>query len=206
MKKLFLLVLMFFTVFTITGQTINMLKLTLNDSVLSELNIDKLTDLLGRPDLVTGANDNLIGPSISYAEKGISFLFEPKFLDPNQGVSIVTLFISKVWDTSSHEWFYPFPVKGITIPNVNSSMKIKEIVPLFGEVDVSVFTADQLMEEAGKKKSRHSKGSDPSDFPFDEVHIKLPENLGMIYLKFDKTTKYLERINLFSFPKILKNK
>jgi hypothetical protein len=78
--------------------TLNLEKLTLNNLVLRELNLDKITDFLGRP---TGTNNNPIAPEIVdisgaeiyYHKMGLKFWFNPPSSDSQKRLLRIEVYL-----------------------------------------------------------------------------------------------------------------
>jgi len=103
---------------------LNMYKLTLNDSTLKELTIEKTCNLLGRP---TKVNRFMSTITVSYQDKGLEFTFKA---DGTQSIIIsISIKIAGNWDEEAKEWDSVF--SGKITPYVDSNMRTKNVLPLF---------------------------------------------------------------------------
>lgn len=130
--KPIIFVLMLFVGSTVTAQNnLDLYKLTLNDSILCNLTIDQLTNMLGRPSAIAKSNrwDVNSGPDVFYHNKGLKFWFWDKKSDKRQRLLGITVHLTKIWDENYNEFFYPF--LGKVFPNLDANMKYSAILPLF---------------------------------------------------------------------------
>lgn len=167
--KTIIFVLMLFLASTVTGQTIDLYKLTLNDSILCNLTIDQLTNMLGRPSAVAKSNRWNVnsGPEVFYHNKGLEFGFWDKKSDKRQRLLYITVHLTKIWDENYNEFYYPFP--GKVFPNLDANMKYLTILPLF------------------------------NNYPRDDRHndwISVSNGSGYITIKCEELTKFLDEITI----------
>ena len=180
---------MFFLIVPATGQTnLNLDKLTLNGTIIRELTVEKLTNMLGRPSSVTSNKEiaEIIGPMVYYHNKGLGFIFFSKSEDPKQRVHIISIYLSKTWDEGFDIFYSPF--SGVISPKLNTRMKIDEILPLFKNKKVSVQTADEI------RALLTAKNIDPTKIREDIIKV---ESAGCVVNIFcEEVTKYLERLSI----------
>lgn len=190
--KTIIFVLMLFLASTVTGQTIDLHKLTLNGLALKELTVDKLTTILGRPSAVQSNSlaSDLIGPEVYYHQKGLHFWFKTKNKDSEQRIWIMTVYLSKEWDDSNKEFFMPFT--GVVIPKINNNMKINEVLPLFKKFEVEVKSGQER-----RKKFSNDSGMNPNFIKKDAYTFNI-SGYG-VSLQCDEVTKFVERIDFTFF-------
>ncbi|NJK94006.1 MAG: hypothetical protein HC905_02925 [Bacteroidales bacterium] len=108
--KLTFLIILFVNIFIIIGtaQDINLYTLTLSDSSLKDLTIEKTTNILGRPTAIK-RNDllaDILGPEVYYHNIGVKFWYSSKNKDPQQRILSITIYLVRTWDKDNNEFFY----------------------------------------------------------------------------------------------------
>lgn len=167
---------------------------TINDSTIKDLNIDEITDMLGRP---TATNNNpilsdivdVIGAQIYYHDIGMMFWFKPKSTDPQSRILNIEIYLVKTWDKDHNEFFQPFP--GNITPKVNPNMKINNLLSIFNEHNPTIRTAEETRksyEEMMKGIGMKVQSTTSHDF-VDVLYDK-----GKIVLACEELTKFLESI------------
>jgi hypothetical protein len=171
--------------------------LTFNDSIIKELNIEKVTDMLGRP---TATNNNskvpavivdAAGAKIYYHNKGLMFWFKPKSEDTQKRVWFFEIYLVKKWDKDFNEFFLPY--SGKIEPEINPNMKSEKLISLFNTYNPKIESAEECrkgFEESMKKDGFFVK----SDIAHDRVIINTYN--GKINLHCEELTKFLEFLTI----------
>ena len=96
----------------LSQQSLNLVNLTLNDSVLlKELNIERITDILGRPSAVKRQPEflaEILGSRIYYHDLGLELWFQPKSKDSQERVFSIIVYLVKTWDKDYSLFYLPF--------------------------------------------------------------------------------------------------
>ena len=131
-----LVIFQFVTLICLTQKplNLNLYKLTLNDSTLKELTIEKTCDLLGRPTKVNRIMSTII---VSFYDKGLEFTFKA---DGTQSILIsISVKIARNWDEEAEEWDSGF--SGKITPYVDLNMRTKNVLPLFKDYSPKIPSA-----------------------------------------------------------------
>lgn len=189
MKKQFILILFSTLSFTCFPQgNFNLFELTLNDSLLKELNIEELTDHLGRPSLIN--KNELIseyaGPRVYYHNFGLDIWFRPKNKDPQQRIDFITIYLIKKWDDVNKQFFNPFP--GSFIPNLNSELKFNDIINIFSDYEIEIFMAEK------RRKQLEDSSLNSDDIEHDIIVVDI--NSFKVNFYFEELTKFLDRVSI----------
>jgi hypothetical protein len=123
---------------------------TINGRYLIDLDIEQVTDFLGRPSASESGLEDITGPRLHYHEAGLSFWFEPKKKDPKQGVALVTVYFSKTWDKDTRHHFQAFA--GALTPAVSASWKEPRVAEAIKDQAPTTTSAEQMkrtFEKAG---------------------------------------------------------
>lgn len=196
--KTTILVLMLFLASTVTGQTIDLYKLTLNDSILSQLTLDRLTNMLGRPSAIKNwdlIEPGLMGPEIYYHNKGLRLCFFSKNDDPKQRIKSVELYLVKKWDNIYNEFYLPF--SGNLLPNVNLNMKTNAIIPFFNNYKVEVESGEERRKQWEKiniQLGTNKLNIELSDPLYDSIVVNNKE--ANITFFCEELTKFLEKVTI----------
>ena len=198
-KRFFLIAILIvnYSMNCLSQQSINLLKLTINDTIsLTDLNIERTTNLLGRPSAVQRQPDflaDILGSCIYYHDLGLEFWYHTKKIDPQERVYIISIYLVKTWHKDFSKFYLPFG--GILSPELTPNMKINDIKLLFEKDSVSITTAadSRSQIDAMKKKGDWPTGVNPKNSE-DILSI----NNGNIKINFfcEELTKYLERITI----------
>lgn len=194
--KRFLLVIVLINVFTITclsQDCLNLYNLTLNDSILlKELNIEKLTDILGRPSAIKKNEQlsDILGPQVYYHDMGLTFWFLPKSKDPQQRIWSISVYLVKTWDKNFSKFFYPF--SGKVVPSLNGNMKTNDIIPLFKNNKLIV----ELAEENKAKWDEALKNVNIKLDVGKEDIVRVLNNGSYVNIICEELTKFLERFTI----------
>ena len=97
-----------FTKTSLSQDIIDLNKFTFNGLNIQDLNIEVVTNILGRP---TATNNNPIAPElvkitgaqIYYHDKGLMFWFKPESQDPQKRIFFIDVYIVKTWDKENDE-------------------------------------------------------------------------------------------------------
>lgn len=180
--------------------SIDLNKLVLNDSIkLCELNIETLTNILGRPSAVEDLNKfgATMGSKIHYFSLGLTFWFNSPQIDPEQRIWFMNLYLSKTWDEKNHEFFMPF--SGNLNPNLNLNMKINDLLSLFKNDSAYIVTAQEAFDRSVKAlKGVVNKNNVPRKNT-DAVVVR--KDVCTFSLNCEEVTKYLENINFVFYKK-----
>lgn len=187
----------FLTILSLTSicQSQNVLNLnnfTFNDSVIKEFNIEKVTNMLGRP---TATNNNPIAPElveitgaqIYYHDMGLMFWFHPKSSDSQKRLWIIKVYLVKKWDEDFNKFFLPFTNK--IYPALNSNMKSDQIVSLFDKYNPKVKSAEESRKDFEESMKKYGLKSS-SDIVHDRIIVKTDK--GIIKLECEELTKFLD--------------
>jgi hypothetical protein len=196
--KTTLFVLVLFAVTTVTGQTtLDLNKMTLNDSVIKDLNIEILTNMLGRPSAVKrpyqAISNNYFGPEVYYHEKGLKFTFPTKKSDSLEHVERVDVYLVKVWDSDNNEFYIPF--QGKIIPQLTANLKANDVITLFKNYLVDVEDAESIGKRLSVDAKRAGFEFDPYSIHYDLIKVKNKEN--RIDLHCEEYTKFLESFSIW---------
>jgi len=194
--KTIIFVFMLFIELTVIGQTIDLNKLTLNDSILKELAIDQITNILGRPSAVEKheLTSSIIGPELFYHNKGLSISFLPKSQDSLQRVKSIKIYLARTWDKKFNEFYLSF--LGKIIPQVNSNIKNKDLLPLFNNDSIKYTSAEDNRGrmEADFKKMGAMKYFDSSTVFYD-ITVIIRKNVRLVF-ECEPVTKFLETVRI----------
>jgi len=186
----------------LSQQSLNLVNLTLNDTVqLKELNIERITDILGRPSVVERPPDflaDMLGPTIYYHDLGLKICFLHKSKDPQERVAVIFLYLVKKWDEDRSKFYLPF--SGVLTPKLNPNMKINNILPFFEDDSISVILATErkaqfkeLQRKGEMSKTHNSKFINSF---FSEHIVTVNGDKYKINLYCEELTKYLEEITI----------
>jgi hypothetical protein len=133
----FILIVFMIQVFALTCSSqdtidLNLYKLTLNNIIIKDLTVDKLTKIFGRP---SSEQDLHFATGIYYNDKGLAFLCNEETEDSQQKIQCVTVYLIRTWDNMSKTWFSQF--QGEITPKLDSSMKAGIILQLFKDYPIS---------------------------------------------------------------------
>lgn len=192
--KVAILTIMLLLFTSVTAQIINLEDLTLNDSLIKELNIEKLTNILGRPSAIETREivAGLVGPALFYHDLGLYFDFFGKSRDPQQRVFMITIYLTQTWD-KYHNRFY-LPYSGSLIPKVNPNMKANDILQLFEQFPTTVTTPEERKKELVEALKR-LKGIKMGKITIYHS-ISIDNNGTTVILLCEELTKFLERISI----------
>lgn len=118
--------------------SLNLVNLTINDSIqLRGLNIDNVTNILGRPTVVVEQPEFLastLGPEICYHDLGLKFSFHPQSRDSTGSLLNVVVYLSRTWDKDNTKHYQPF--NGKLSPALSGNLKSKDIGNLYENYEV----------------------------------------------------------------------
>ncbi|MDP3914200.1 MAG: hypothetical protein Q8R96_10745 [Bacteroidota bacterium] len=196
--KTIIFILMLFVAVNLSGQSkLDLYKLTLNDSILSELTIEKLTDMLGRPSAVENQSqlipDSRFGPVIFYHEKGLKISFETKNSDPQQRVHSFRVYLVKSWDIKNKVFFYPYT--GEILPVLDANMKLNNILPLFDKYRTEVISADSIKKLKKEMFEKRGMYYNPDTKQYNYISV-LNSDGSKLNLFCEELTKYLEEFEV----------
>lgn len=172
--------------------------LTFNDSIIKELNIEKVTDMLGRP---TATNNNskvpaivvdAAGAKIYYHDKGLMFWFKPKSEDTQKRIWFFEVYLVKKWDKDFNEFFLPY--SGKIEPAINSNMKSEKLISLFDTYNPKIESAEECRMDLEESMKKSFGVFVKSDIAHDKVVINT-EN-GRINFWCEELTKFLEYLTI----------
>lgn len=163
------------------NQTIN------NDTPLTSLTIDAVTNTLGRPSVVYRPPDyvsDIIGPSLFYHDLGLSFMFNPKSKDPDQKVMSIIIHLVRTWDDDNKKYFMPF--SGNLNPAVNANLKIHDLISLLEGFKITIKEAEERRDETKKM------GLNANFINQDMLRVDMED----YYFNFfcEELTKFLEKV------------
>lgn len=171
---------------------------TYNDSIIKELNIEKVTDMLGRP---TATNNNSIypeivdiaGAKIYYHDKGLMFWFKPKSQDTQKRVWLIEVYLVKKWDKDFNEFFLPY--SGKIDPAINPNMKSEKLISIFDTYNPKIESAAECRKGFEESMKKELNMWVKSDIVHDRVIINTDN--GKINLHCEEITKFLEFLTIF---------
>ncbi len=157
---------------------------TFNDSIIKELTIEKVTNMLGRP---TATDNNQIAPAIYYHDKGLEFRFKSKSSDPQSRISILLVSVVKRWDVLNNEFYLPFA--GTITPSINANMKSENLIALFEKYSIEQQSAEEIRKE-NKAFMKENKLYWTDNTLHDKIIVKM--NNEAIVFRCEELTKYLD--------------
>jgi hypothetical protein len=153
-----LILLVLFTAWMVAAQpqtampSIDLLAGTLNGRPLSDWNVDRVTDAIGRPSAVSRGIGR-VGPRMSYHEAGLEFWFNAASEDPRAALRSVVIFLSRAWDSEFKLYHQQF--RGQLSPGVNGNWKGDRLMREFAEYNPFVAESGRAAEFVRIKRDGH---------------------------------------------------
>lgn len=176
--------------------TLDLNTLSINDSLIKDLNIEKVTDMFGRP---SATNNNPIAPElvdimgaqIYYHDKGLVFHFNPTFEDSLKRIRSFEVYLIKRWDKANKKFFLPY--EGDINPTISKNMKSKNLISLFQNYSINIRSADELQKEYEENLKKLGMKSN-TNILHDRIIVKT--NNCRIQFNCEELTKFLEFFRL----------
>ncbi len=154
---------------------------TLNKTPLSQLSIDRVTDILGRPSAVDNKFPAALGPGLLYRDFGVSVWFRVD----QSCCQTIAIFLSR---SPKAPDFFPF--RGNLSPAITGDWKVNRILDELAAFRPVYRSADEVRRETEARTKIKSTGS-----TFDEIEV-LRESHSLTFSA-DPITKFVERINVY---------
>ncbi len=135
----------------VTQIEINLARATINDVHLCELELGDITSLLGEPTITTNRKSILVNEytptHANYANEGMSFIFRPPYIDDEQNLLTLTIFLTNK-NMNSINKISAF--SGRLLPKVNLSWGILEtrhwLESNFSGGEISITSPEKMRE------------------------------------------------------------
>lgn len=187
-----------------SGPKIDLVHATLNERPLSELTLDAVTDLFGRPTASADPTADL-GPILAYADQGLVFWFKDRLEDPRQRLISIVVYLTPKQDSETHVQCLAF--RGTFVQGITAEWKAPMVMQAFAKFNPEDAYDPLLAEQARifefERKTVAAMGVDRSRT---ELTAKdLTSGLARISVKFpfsdasfhyDENTKFLEYIEV----------
>lgn len=171
--------------------------LKLNASPIKELNIESITNVLGRPSATNNSPIapeivEIVGAEIYYHDKGLKFCFKPKSEDPKERLKVAEIYLVKTWDNKNDKYFMPFKDK--INPVVNPNMKLEKLIVLLKKFNPITKSAEECRTENNNALKKLGLTGN-SNVVHDQLIVKTAN--GEVKYHCEELTKFLEYISIF---------
>lgn len=183
-----------------TQISIDLDKLVLNDSIkLSELKVETITNIFGRPNALTTYGGMEVEHLIHYFDLGLCFWVNPPKKDPEQRITSLVIYLSKNWNEEHSEFYMPY--SGSLNPNLNLNMKMNMVPPLFINDTVKVMSAQEIYDKKLEDARIYNKTESGKAFPYFPTRgnrdiMAVKRSKAEVIIICETMTKYLEQITI----------
>jgi len=152
----FMLFSLFALSLTVSGSEIDidLIDFKLNGQPLIQMDLDTITDTLGRPERVHSAEDGLYNNTVSYTSKGLYFVLWKSKVDTNERVHFVHIYLtpqSRLGDFSDKAPLGFSAFRGALTKGLNESWKLKTFLNEFSDSKAIDESDDAKIMEAAEK-------------------------------------------------------